>query len=263
MKHLDLFSGIGGFALAARWAGMDTVGFCEIEEYPRKVLEKNFPGVPIHKDIRELNGSEYEGIDLITGGYPCQPFSTAGKRKGHEDDRHLWPEMLRIVTQARPTWIVAENVTGHITMGLDQVLSDLENEGYASRTIVIPACGVGAEHRRDRVWILANSGGRRLSGEGKGEVEQSRGAEAICTSKAMADTESGNVRRRDSFKVERQRKESGESGCTDGGSWALEPRVGRVVDGLPHRMDRIRGLGNAIIPQIAYRIMMAIGAEAH
>ena len=153
--HLDLFSGIGGFALAASWAGYQTVGFCEIEDYPRRILSKRFPGVPIHGDIRELDGSIYRGVDLITGGYPCQPFSQAGQRKGKEDDRHLWPELRRVVAQARPAFLVAENVAGHITLGLDEVLADLESEGYAGRAIVVPACAVNAPHRRDRVWIVA------------------------------------------------------------------------------------------------------------
>ena len=153
--HLDLFSGIGGFALAAGWAGYQTVGFCEIEDYPRRILSKRFPGVPIHRDIRELDGSIYRGVDLITGGYPCQPFSQAGQRKGKEDDRHLWPELRRVVAQARPAFLVAENVAGHITLGLDEVLADLESEGYAGRAIVVPACAKNAPHRRDRVWIIA------------------------------------------------------------------------------------------------------------
>ena len=153
--HLDLFSGIGGFALAAGWAGYQTVGFCEIEDYPRRVLSKRFPGVPCHRDIRELDGSIYRGVDLITGGYPCQPFSQAGQRKGKEDDRHLWPELRRVVAQARPAFLVAENVAGHITLGLDEVLADLESEGYAGRAIVVPACAKNALHRRDRVWIIA------------------------------------------------------------------------------------------------------------
>ena len=300
MQHLDLFSGIGGFALAARWAGIETVGFCEIEEYPRKVLAKNFPGVTIHHDIRELDGNEYAGIDIITGGYPCQPFSTAGKRKGQADDRHLWPEMLRVITQARPVWVIAENVAGHITMGLDQVLADLESEGYTSRTVVIPACGVDAQHRRERVWIIANTNGellreqsrgscgahrksqalpsidgkeqlvagtmadscgRRLGATGEREVQQQRGAKTVSTSETVADTEGGNVRRRDGIKIERQGEEPRESGRRDGGSWAPEPGVGRVAHGIPDRMDRIRGLGNAIVPQVAYQILKAINQQ--
>lgn len=164
MQHLDLCSGIGGFALAARWAGIQTVGFCEIEDYPRRVLAKNFPGVPIHQDIHDLDGKQYGAIDLITAGYPCQPFSFAGKRRGAEDDRHIWPQVLRIVAEARPAWTLFENVFGHVSMGLDEVLSDLETEGYATRAFVVPACAVDAPHRRDRVWIVgytASSGSEK------------------------------------------------------------------------------------------------------
>ena len=157
MKHLDLFSGIGGFALAARWAGIETVGFCEIEDFPRKVLAKNFPGVKIHEDIKDLNGEEYKNIDLITGGYPCQPFSLVGNRQGAKDDRYLWPEMFRIIRQARPRFVVAENVIGHLSLGFDKVCDDLEAENYEVWPFVIPACAKDAPHKRDRLWILANS----------------------------------------------------------------------------------------------------------
>ena len=263
MKHLDLFSGIGGFALAARWAGIQTVGFCEIEEYPRKVLAKNLPGVPIHHDIRELDGNEYESIDIITGGYPCQPFSTAGKRKGQEDDRHLWPEMLRVITQARPAWVIAENVAGHITMGLDQVLADLEGEGYTSRTVVIPAVAVDAKHRRDRVWVLGSNAERLRGSKQEREHQGSEECNGGCKNRLdarsnVADSSSCNVRSSDSIKIERQREEFRKSSRPNGGSWAPEPAVGRVAHGIPNRMDRIRGLGNAIVPQAAYEIFNAI-----
>jgi len=167
LKHIDLFSGIGGFSLAFEATQkIETVAFCEIEEYPQKVLKKNFPGVPIYNDIRELvnNGStrpiwgegKWQEIecDILTGGYPCQPFSQAGKRKGEKDDRHLWPFMLEIIKQKRPKFIVAENVAGHITLGLDNVLFDLEGEGYSARAVVLPASSVNAHHRRDRVWVI-------------------------------------------------------------------------------------------------------------
>lgn len=154
MKHLDLFSGIGGFALAAQWAGMETVAFCEIDKFCHKVLNKNFPGIPIHNDIRTFSGEDYAGIDIITGGYPCQPFSTAGKRKGEDDPRHLWPEIFRVIKQARPTWVVCENVAGHISMGLDKVLSDMEGINYTGQPIIIPACAKDAPHERKRVWIV-------------------------------------------------------------------------------------------------------------
>ena len=235
MRHLDLFSGIGGFALAARWAGIETVAFCEIEEFPRKVLEKNFPGVPIHRDIRELDGSEYAGIDIITGGYPCQPFSVAGKRKGTEDDHHLWPEMFRVIKQARPALVVAENVAGHITMGIDKVLSDLESEGYTARPVIIPACAVNAPHRRERVWILAYAEGERRN--------------------------NGNDRK-NKWPINRKKyapsNESWAFSWLETGRWACEPAVPRVVNGIPNRVDRTKALGNAIVPQVAYEILKTI-----
>jgi len=157
MQHLDLFSGIGGFALAARWAGLETVAFCEGDEFCKSVLATRWPGVPIVDDVREFDGNDYRGIELLTGGFPCQPFSEIGEQQGAADDRYLWPEMRRVVAQARPAWVVAENVPGIVGMALDDVLADLEAEGYATRALVIPACGVGANHRRDRVWIVANT----------------------------------------------------------------------------------------------------------
>jgi len=156
MKVLDLFSGIGGFSLGLERAGMETVAFCEIEDYPVSILNKHWPDIPVHRDIRKLDGRQsYNKIDLLCGGFPCQPYSIAGKQKGKEDDRHLWPEMLRIVKEVRPTWFIGENVAGFINMALDDVLFNLEAEGYASQPFVIPACAVGGIHRRDRVWIIA------------------------------------------------------------------------------------------------------------
>ena len=124
--HIDLFSGIGGFALACRWAGIETIAFCEIEKYAQRVLRKNFPGIRIFEDVRQFPATEFREPFLLTGGYPCQPFSLAGKRRGTEDDRHLWPSMFKIIRTSRPTWILAENVAGHVTLGLDEVLADLE-----------------------------------------------------------------------------------------------------------------------------------------
>ena len=237
MKHLDLFSGIGGFALAARWAGIETVAFCEIEEFPRRVLQKNFPGIPIHNDIRDLDGSEYAGVDIITGGYPCQPFSEAGKRRGAEDDRHLWPEMLRVIKQARPAFIVAENVVGHVTLGLDNVLNDLAREGYAARPLIIPACAVDSPHRRDRVWIVAHSEGKRRN---NGDDSKNK-RKADRTQYAPSD-------------------KGGDFSWMEAGGWACEPAIPRVVNGLPDRVDRNKALGNAIVPQVAYEILRTIRA---
>lgn len=237
MRHLDLFSGIGGFALAARWAGIYTVAFCEIEEFPRKVLAKNFPNIPIHRDIQDLDGERYEGIDIITGGYPCQPFSEAGERKGVEDDRHLWPEMLRVIKQARPSWVIAENVIGHITLGIDSVLHDLESEGYTTRTVILPACAVDSPHRRDRVWILANSKSQRCN---NGDDSQDKWAPNRAQHPS---TNEGRPIR----------------GVEEGG-WPCEPNIPRVANGIPDRVDRNRGLGNAIVPHVAFNIMKSIVA---
>ena len=223
MRHLDLFSGIGGFALAARWAGIETVGFCEIEEFPRKVLAKNFPGIKIHKDIKALNGEEYKNIDIITGGFPCQPYSVAGKQRGSEDDRALWPEMFRIIKQARPSWVVAENVPGIIQMALDKVLFDLESENYSARTLILPACAVNAPHIRERTWVVAYSGSRRYREQCEGQQRKTNSTDKWHLYK-----------------------------------WSEEPGDRRVVDGIPHRVDRLKALGNAIVPQVAYEIMKAI-----
>ena len=154
MKHLDLFSGIGGFALAAAWAGFETIGFAEVDPFCSQVLHKHWPHVRNFGDVKTI--SAMENITLITGGFPCQPFSSAGKRKGREDDRHLWPEFNRIIHAIKPTWVVAENVTGIIDLELDNVLDDLETAGYETGTYIIPASAIGAPHRRERVWIVAH-----------------------------------------------------------------------------------------------------------
>lgn len=244
MRHLDLFSGIGGFALAARWAGIETVGFCEIEEFPRKVLQKNFPGVPIHHDIRELDGSEYEGIDLITGGYPCQPFSSIGAKRGEKDPRHLWPEMFRVIKRTRPAWVVCENVSRHTTMGLDTVLCNLESEGYATRPVIIPACASGAPHLRDRLWVVAHS-----------ESQRKHRALAECGREAAANE---GWRRHPDREPSRADPGGPEGGWNRG--WGAEPRVHRLDYGIPHRVDRNRAHGNAIVPQVAYEILRCIRA---
>jgi len=170
LKMLDLFSGIGGFSLAASWTNqIKTVAFCEIDPFCQKVLKKHWPDVPIFDDITRLRGDDIGTADIITGGFPCQPFSCAGKRRGKEDDRFLWPEMLRVISEARPAWVIGENVAGFIGMGLDDCVSDLENQGYEVQAFVIPACAVNAPHRRDRVWIVGHSEG---SGKCVGQQER-------------------------------------------------------------------------------------------
>ena len=171
--HLDLFSGIGGFALAARWNNIQTIGFVENENYPRRILGKQFPGIPIHSDIHDFDATPFRGVSLITGGFPCQPFSVSGKQRGKKDDRYLWKEMLRVIVEAQPTWVLAENVAGLINMALDEVLLDLEAQDYATATVILPACAKNALHRRDRVWIIARNVGNSTSGRGSTYWRQS------------------------------------------------------------------------------------------
>lgn len=154
---------IGGFDLAAEWNGIENIFQVEIDEFCQKVLQKNFPQTKKYKDIKEFNGKEYEGkINIISGGFPCQPFSIAGKRKGTDDDRHLFPEMLRVISEVKPDWVIAENVYGLLNiqdgMVFEQVCIELENLNYEVQAFIIPACGKNAPHKRDRLWIIANSG---------------------------------------------------------------------------------------------------------
>ena len=210
MRLLDLFSGIGGFSYAAEKlvGGYKTVAFCEMDEFCQKVLQKHWPEIPIYDDVRTLDATRLGRIDIVTGGYPCQPFSQAGKRQGEKDERHLWPEMLRIIKSCKPRYVVAENVAGHVNMGLDQVLTDLENQGYTTRPIIIPACAKNAPHRRDRVWIIgelmadtSSLRGQNISGNNKKfatrsakneNVEFSNSCSSDRGSELMADTK--NVR---------------------------------------------------------------------
>jgi DNA (cytosine-5)-methyltransferase 1 len=282
LKVLDLFSGIGGFSLGLeRTGGFETVAFCEIEDYPRRVLAKHWPDVPIYKDVKELTYERLEadglgGIDIIVGGYPCQPFSHAGKRRGAEDDRHLWPEVHRLVASIRPTWCLFENVAGHISMGLDEVLFDMENKGYACQPLVIPACAADAQHRRDRVWILAYTGcsgvhERRRFRNVKEKGEQpkrmvrdgfSQGSQ--CERKAMADTGRGRQPGPGPYRDASDPAPSGEGQAIKpfngsvGRFWCPEPDVGRVANGVPRRVDRLKCLGNAVVPQIPEMIGYAI-----
>lgn len=171
MNCMDLFAGIGGFALAERWMGWETKVCVEIDPYCQRILKHHFPKSEIHGDIKTFDGTKYRGtIDLITGGFPCQPFSSAGKRKGTSDDRYLWPEMLRVIREVAPRWIVGENVRGLVNWSgglvFEQVCADLEAEGYEVQPFILPACGVNAPHRRDRIWFVAHSN-RVISGAGE------------------------------------------------------------------------------------------------
>ena len=292
VTHLSLFTGIGGLDLAAEWAGFETVGQCEWADYPTKVLEKHWPDVPRWRDIRSLTKESFyertglRTVDVISGGFPCQPFSVAGKRRGSEDDRYLWPEMLRVIEELRPAWVVGENVAGIVNMALDTVLSDLEAKGYAAGAFIIPACAVDAPHRRDRVAIVAwnndsKPDGRKpfasLGGTQKRESSQSgricnvvadaaglQGRDGTgmpeCACKRPVGACGPSVANTQITELPWERTEARrrrpEFGC--GGWWEVEPDVGRVADGVPRRVDRLRCLGNAVVPQQFYPIFKAI-----
>ena len=265
--HIDLFSGIGGFALACRWAGIETIAFCEIEKYAQRVLRKNFPGIRIFEDVRQFPATEFCEPFLLTGGYPCQPFSQAGKRRGAKDDRHLWPSMFGIIRTSRPTWILAENVAGHVSMGLDEVLADLEGEDYAVQPFIVPACAVDAPHRRDRVWIVGHSESkhgnecreysqqseRPISKSGKSGSKKTLAYSGHTKPSRRIQTEEGQQ------PGSRRNQRSESASCSlPRKRWLIEPDVGRVAHGIPNRVDRLRGLGNAIVPQVAYEIIKAM-----
>ncbi|MGB1101905.1 MAG: DNA cytosine methyltransferase, partial [Pontimonas sp.] len=280
VRHLDLFSGIGGFALAAQMVGgIETVGFCEIDPWARKVLAKNFPGVPCHEDVKTLDPKDYGRIDLITGGYPCQPFSAAGERRGEEDDRHLWPEVRRIIERCRPRWVLCENVAGHVTLGLDAVLSEMESLGYTCRATVIPACAVDAKHRRDRVWILANSEHLRseIGHAQRPESNRQRQASDAVPRRSLVANSLGpglegfaghGTNGNQPGRINQDARRSTPTPCVWHGEreWFAESGMGRVANGIPKRVDRLRGLGNAIVPQVAaeiLRVMMEVDSQTN
>jgi len=288
-KHLDLFSGIGGFSLGLEATGeFETVAFCDYSKFPQQVLRKHWPLVPIYEDVKELNSEKLKSnginkIDIITGGYPCQPFSVAGKQKGEQDPRHVWPEMFRLIKELRPTWVIGENVAGHIKLGLDTVLENLESEGYSTRTFSISAASVGANHKRERIWIIANKNVEDSRSRG-GWIQSTGDQEGIRSgtfeeefwssntdttsgssegTETMADTKSSY---RDEYEIDREHGKTetqevfgNRDGISRGSSWwEVEPDVGRVADGLPDTMDRLKSLGNSLVPQIPYYIALSI-----
>lgn len=299
LTHLSLFSGIGGLDLAAEMAGFRTVGQCEWADYPTKVLEKHWPDVPRWRDIRTLTGESFyertglRTVDAISGGFPCQPFSVAGKRRGKEDDRYLWPEMLRVISQIRPAWVVGENVAGIVNMALDTVLSDLESEGYTVQAFIIPACAVDAPHRRDRCAIVAHSNNRQRDTEDEtvqsGRTPVDYGGENVAYSES--DGLQGKRPSREQVSGARLEKVQSKGRCdvlpdpnhrgrsmrrdgelptagedyrgrtpeyVAGKWWPAEPDVGRVAHGVPARVDRLKCLGNAVVPQQFYPIFQAM-----
>ena len=272
LTHLSLFSGIGGLDLAAEWAGFTTVGQCEFADYQTKVLEKHWPDVPRWRDIRTLTKESFyertglRAVDVISGGFPCQPFSVAGKQKGKGDDRYLWPEMLRVITELRPRCVVGENVPGIIKIAAGQVVKDLERAGYHVVVFNFEAAAVGAWHRRSRVFFVgiadvADTDGSGLQGRKQPETpdaaedageQPSRVPAGECSEAvydAMCSGCAGDARWGKSQEL------------ADGRCWAAEPDVGRVAHGIPNRVDRLKCLGNAVVPQQAYPIFRELKEE--
>ena len=270
LTHLSLFSGIGGLDLAAEWAGFTTVGQCEFADYPTKVLEKHWPDVPRWRDVRTLTKESFyertglRTVDVISGGFPCQPFSVAGKQKGKEDDRYLWPEMLRVITELRPRCVVGENVPGIIKIAAGQVVKDLERAGYHVVVFNFEAAAVGAWHRRSRVFFVG------IADVADTACERIQRHAAICAAKPaersgkmQSDAESGSEAVYDAMcsGCEGDARWGKSQELADGRFWAAEPDVGRVAHGIPARVDRLKCLGNAVVPQQAYPIFRALKEE--
>ena len=236
--------------MAAEMAGVKTVGQCEWADYPFSILEKRWPNVPKWRDIHNLSKEDFyektglQSVDIISGGFPCQPFSTAGKRKGREDDRYLWPEMLRIIRELHPSWVVGENVAGLGSMELENICASLEEIGFEVWPILFPAASIGTLHKRDRFAILAHSncGGANNSLPKSCTTAPKRSA-LVCK---RARSKSDNI------------QFEGVDVCKRKQRWDSEPGIRRMADGIPHQVDRLKCLGNAVVPQQFYPIFQAI-----
>jgi len=323
LKVTSLFSGIGGIDLGLEATGyFKTTLFSEIDPFCQKILKKHWPNVPIIPNVKDINGKEIE-TDVLVGGFPCQPFSVAGKRKGKEDERHLWPEMFRIIKEARPSIVIGENVSGIINtqMALGQCVSDLESEGYKVQPVVLPACSVNAPHRRYRVFIIAmvdtdnlrleqynetqkeeqirwaetpplsrsenvansnsfghrgwNSQGCSSGGETRILPGEQEGRETWSETERCSESYRNDVANSTASRPQTSPEECFEQKGTEEAdaiasysgtigdfnprdNWSVEPNVGRVAHGISDRVDRIKSLGNAVVPQLTYIIGMSI-----
>lgn len=276
LRHVDLCSGIGGFSLGFEWAEFSQpVLFCDNDDWCRKVLKKHWPDVPIEKDVKVLV-NEPERIpecDIITCGFPCQPYSVAGLQEGAESDKDVWPYISQIIALKRPAFVVLENVYGLISMALDKVQFDLEGHGYTTRAFVVPAVALNAPHRRDRVFIVGHTTDhgcdwRTSTTERAGQTHQQDEPRPDIRSEpsgpsqnvAHPDSKRGCLRDTEGQDAEDARKSSRYSWHDTRGmeTWDIEPNVDRVANGIPQRLDRLKGLGNAIVPQIAMQIGLTL-----
>ena len=289
MKHIGLFEGIGGFSLAARWIGWETVAWCEWNEFGQKVLKHHFPKAEGFGDITKTDFTKYANtVDIVTGGFPCQPYSVAGKRKGKDDERHLWPEMLRAIREIKPRWVVGENVHGLVSWNgglvFNEVQADLEAEGYEVQSYILPACSKNAPHRRDRVWFVGfknintsnpksnRARGLRYKIEKKGSCisnELFGKCDRIYNS-TRTTTNTSIIGGRENERVgNREPKFINKNGkANDWGNFPTQPPICRGNDGVSKRLDTItlskwrkesiKAYGNAIVPQVALEIFKAI-----
>ena len=270
---LDLFSGIGGFSLGLESTGFfKTICFVEKDKFCQKILQKNFPNIPIEDEVRNVKGEKY-AAEVVTGGFPCQPFSVAGKRKGTDDDRYLWDETIRIVSEQKCKWFIGENVEGIINiqdgMVFRQIHDDLESEGFEVQSLIIPASGVGAWHQRKRVWIIANSNNdgsyRQKRNETKSSSYQSK--EWLFVGNNKQDVWNTESTRRESSSMGLGKREFGRASSwgkqCESNWWKAQSKLCGVPNGVSFeldkdRKDRIKSLGNSIVPQIAREIGLAI-----
>jgi DNA (cytosine-5)-methyltransferase 1 len=278
MNHESLFSGIGGFDLAAQWMGWENIFHCEWNEFGQKVLKHHFPTSISYHDITKTDFTIHRGkIDILTGGFPCQPYSLAGKRKGKNDDRHLWPEMLRAIREIQPTFCVGENVFGLINwnggMVFNEVQADLEAQGYDVWPYVLPACAVKAPHRRDRVWFVAYSNSYGFNKRNsQHEINPSeRRKHALNDFVEDAWYTNGAIKQGEYIKQPREGKFNGpdsRNGFDNFQNFPTQSPICGGDDGLPTELDgitfskwrneSIKAYGNAIVPQVAYQIFKAI-----
>ena len=287
MRHGSLFSGIGGFDLAAEWMGWENVFHCEWMPFPRQVLHHHFPNSISYEDITKTDFTIHRGtIDILTGGFPCQPYSTAGKRLGKEDERHLWPHMLRAIQEIEPTFVVGENVRGLTNWNgglvFEEVCADLEACGYEVQPILLPASSIGAPHQRQRIWFVAtNTNKIRLQytkeegnlGESKGKTrcQGSELTEPFEANGLFRDASNTTSERLERMRGKERRYSKLHRGCNGIQNWENFPTQSPICsgdDGLPTELDgitfskwrqeSIKGYGNAIVPQLALEIFKAI-----